>query len=105
MKPSLHWDVYRETGNTLRFMSAHKDLLEMLSTNKRTDIDTIRKAFSTSAKYNGNLEVILEVLRKDEIILEQFVPAEFKNRVDDMVPFYSINWKMIKAINKAISAL
>lgn len=105
MKPSLHWSAYKATADSLRFAWDNRELLTILASNKRIDIDSLRKIPFVKKTYNGSLEIILEQLRKDEFVLERMLPAEFAGRVDELTSFYSINWKMIKAVNKAISRL
>lgn len=102
---SLKWDAYSHVGSTLRFMCTHKDLIQVIGSNKRADLVTLTQIPAIRSVYNGSIETVLEILTKEGIIIEHLLPAIYRTRVEDESPFYSVNWKMIKAINKACSTL
>lgn len=101
----LRWDAYSHVGNTLKFMCLHSDLIKIIASNKRADLVTLKGIPTIRSVYNGSLETILEILTKEQIVIEEELPAIYRERVEDRAPFYRINWKMIKAINKACSIL
>lgn len=104
--PSLRWNTYAAVHEVFKGLTEHRQLLQIISSNKRADLATLQGIPFVAANYPfGDLPELLEKLRKDGILLENLLPAEFANHVDDMLPFYSINWKMIRAINKACTIL
>lgn len=102
---SLKFDAYNNIGTTLKFMCMHQDLIKTIASNKRTDLVTLKEIPGIRSVYNGSVETVLEILTKEQIIISHTLPAIYRTRIEDDMPFYSVNWKMIKAINKACSIL
>jgi hypothetical protein len=103
MNPTLHWEAYQQVLETFRLLVTERKLIELIAVHKRIDKTTLAEATKID---DYMLTFTLNLLRRAELVLVSDRPAIVDNQVrTDEIAFYSINWKMIKAINKAISKL
>jgi predicted transcriptional regulator len=103
MKPTLQMEAYQEMSDMFECFKDYRELIELIGANKRgLDVDTIIRAYPLSAPY---VNKALSKLVTSGIVLCRFSPSISGDTVCTNDLYYYIDWKMIKAINKAVSKL
>jgi hypothetical protein len=103
MKPTLQMEAYQEMSDMFECFKDYRELIELIGANKRgLDVDTIIRAYPLSAPH---VNKALTKLVRSGIALCRFNPSVSGGTICTDDTYYSINWKMIKAVNKAISKL